>query len=96
MLVRDSGDPDSTERAIDLFKEALKHAPDDPYCIFALAQQFVRKGAYTLAIPYLERLIDHPYDRTRELSRPMLLDCYAKQGEMLKYATLKSKISSKK
>lgn len=96
MLVRESGDPDSTERAIELFSEALKHAPDDPYCIFALAQQLVRKGAYTLAIPLLEKLVDHPYERTRELSRPMLLDCYSKQGDMLKHATLKAKIASQK
>ena len=92
MILRHSGQIDATDQAIDKFKESLVHSPNDSFTLFALAQGYERKGMYGPAIPLLERLVDSPYEDTRNKVRPLLLTCYQRQGDILAAATLKSKM----
>ena len=91
-MLRESGGIDSQDQAIDKFKEAIVHAPHDAHSIFALAQCYERRGAYTLAIPLLRTIEDHPNHSTTQRVRPMLLQCYDKQGEFMAAATLRAKM----
>ena len=92
MVLRLSGQIDATDQAIEKFQEALAHSPDDTFTIFALAQGLERKGMYARAIPLLEKIVDHPYDDTRDKLRPLLLSCYQRQGDIMALANLKAKM----
>ena len=94
MIIRHSGQLDATDQAIDKFKEALVHAPNDALTVFALAQGYERKGMYTPAIPLLEKLTDSPNSDTRSKARPLLLTCYERTNDMLAAATLRTKMRS--
>lgn len=93
MILRFSGEMDATDQAIEKFEEALAHSPHDSLTIFALAQGLERKGMYIRAIPLLEKLVDNPYEDTRNKVRPLLLSCYERKGDMLSAATLRSKLN---
>jgi tetratricopeptide (TPR) repeat protein len=90
MLLRDSGDFDATDSAIEKFEVALFETPNDVVAIHALAVMLLRKGSYKRILELLEPLIHHPNSRTRELVLPVLLSVYTATHEMLKAAELKS------
>ncbi len=92
LILRESGGIDAEDQAIEKLKEAVRCAPNDHFAVYALAQCLERRGAYIQAIPLLERIQDHNSEKTRALARPMLLDCYEKQGDMIAAATLRSKM----
>jgi tetratricopeptide (TPR) repeat protein len=95
MLYRDSGFRDGTELAIENFKAALEETPNDPVCIHALAHMYKRKGAWNRVIRLLEPLADHPNERTREKTLPLLLEAYEYMGEIVKVAETKAKMQNK-
>ena len=92
MILRLSGQIDATDKAIEKFEEALIHSPDDTLTIFALAQGLKRKGMYARAIPLLEKIVDNPYEDTRNKVMPLLLSCYQRQGDIMAVANLKAKM----
>jgi tetratricopeptide (TPR) repeat protein len=92
MILRLSGQIDATDQAIEKFEEALAHSPDDAITIVALAQGLERKGMYARAIPLLEKVVDNPYDDTRNKVRPLLLSCYQRQNDIMGVARLKAKM----
>lgn len=93
MILRHSGQIDATDKAIEKFEESLAHSPDDSLTTFALAQGLERKGMYHRAISLLEKLVDNPYEDTRNKVRPLLLTCYERQGDILAAANLKAKMA---
>lgn len=90
MLLRDSGDPEATEKAIKCFETALIETPHDVLAIHALSAMLVRKAAFARIISLLEPLKDHPSQKTQEFVRPLLLLAYERTGELLKAAALKA------
>jgi len=94
MLLRDSGDPDATELAIEKFEVALAETPNDPVTIHALAHMLSRKGAYRRVIGLLEPLARHSSQTTRKKTFPLLLEAYEAAGELLKAAELRRKMTS--
>lgn len=89
MLLRDSGQADATDRAIECFEEALKDAPNDSVAIHALATMLQRKGQYRRVIELLEPLQANPSKKTREMVSNALRVAYERTGEMAKLAELK-------
>jgi tetratricopeptide (TPR) repeat protein len=94
MVLRHSGQIDATDQAIEKFQESILHIPNDTIAIFALAQGLERKGMYTKAIPFLEKLVDNPNRNTRDKVHPLLLECYNRQGDILGAANLKAKMKN--
>jgi hypothetical protein len=47
---------------------------------------------YARVIPLLEKIVDNPYEDTRNKVRPLLLSCYQRQGDILAVAKLKAKM----
>lgn len=94
MLLRDSGEADSTDRAIEKFEIALEDLPNDPYVRFPLASLVKRKGMFKRVIQLLEPLEDHSYEDTRRRVRPLLLEAYEQVNEILKAAQLRTKIAT--
>jgi tetratricopeptide (TPR) repeat protein len=92
MLLRDSGEPDATDQAIEKFEVALQDFPNDPLTRHALASMLRRKGQYSRVIVLLEKLEDHSYEETRRRVRPLLLEAYEQTKEMLKAAELREKM----
>lgn len=93
MLLKDSGDPQATDLAIDRFETALKETPNDVLTIHALANMLDRRGAYRKVVELLEPLANHYSHKTRQKTLPILLNAYERLGEVIKAASLKSKIS---
>jgi tetratricopeptide (TPR) repeat protein len=89
MLLRDSGDPDATDMAIEKFEVALAETPNDPVATHALAHMLDRTGAHARVITLLEPLIEHQSLLTRRKTYPLLLTAYERMGEMLKAANLR-------
>jgi tetratricopeptide (TPR) repeat protein len=90
MLLRDSGDPQATDLAIEKFETALAETPNDVLAVDALARMLDRKGAYRRVIDLLEPLLQHPNYKTRKMSAPLLLKAYERTGEMVKAARVRS------
>src|SRR5271165_2358343 len=90
MVLRDSGDPDATDRAITSFDIALIETPNDVVAAHALAVMLARKGSFARIVKLLEPLVDHPNPRTRDFVRPLLLLAYDRTGDLLKAALLRS------
>ena len=84
MLLRDSGDPRSTDLAIEKFEVALTETPNDPVAIHALAHMLDRKGVYHRVIELLEPLASHPNATTRIKSLPLLAKAYERTSQILK------------
>ena len=89
MLLRDSGEPNATDQAIEKFEVALKETPNDPVAIYGLAQMLELKGHYDRMIELLEPLKAHPNPVTRERCLPKLLKAYEQRSELLKAAELR-------
>jgi tetratricopeptide (TPR) repeat protein len=93
MLLRDSGDPLGTDKAIDNFEIALKETPNDVICKHALAHMLKRKGAFNQVIEQLAPLAYHVSPATRHKTYPLLLEAYEQTGEQLKAAQIKAKMN---
>jgi tetratricopeptide (TPR) repeat protein len=94
MLLRDSGDPQATELAIEKFEAALVETPNDVLAIHALSHMLDRKGAYRRVIDLLEPLAKHPSLTTRTKALPLLANAYQRMGEMLKAAEVRREIEA--
>ena len=93
MLLKDSGDPQATDLAIDKFENALDETPNDVLAIHALANMLERRGAYRRVVELLEPLSVHWSAVTRKKTLPLLLTAYEQLGEFVKAATLRARIS---
>ena len=93
ILLRDSGEPDGTDRAIEKFEHAREEEPNDPICCVALARALERKGAYQRIIRILEPLESHSAKKTRRLVHPLLQKAYNQCGRIVDAARLKAIIS---
>jgi pentatricopeptide repeat protein len=91
VLLRDSGDANATDKAIENFEIALKETPNDVIAKHALAHMLTRKGGFGRVKTLLQPLMEHPSPTTREKTYSMLLEAYARSGDILEAATLKSK-----
>lgn len=91
MLLKDSGDPNATDLAIEKFEISLRETPNDVVAIHALANMLERRGAYRKVVELLEPLANHWSLRTRQKTLPLLLSSYERLGEFVKAASLKSK-----
>ncbi len=90
LLLRDSGELDATDRAIEKFDQAREEEPNDPICCVALAGALERKGSYQRIIDILEPLESHSSIETRRRVHPLLLKAYDQCGEIVKAARLRS------
>ncbi len=95
MLLRDSGDPEATDKAIGNFEIALAETPNDVVATHALAHMLTRKGQYQRVIALLEPLAGHSRLTTREKTFPILLEAYERAGELLKAAELKARFGDR-
>ncbi len=89
MLLRQSGQPEATDLAIEKFEIALEETPNDPVARLALAQTIRNKGHWRRIIELVEPLIRHHNPKTVEKAYPLLLGAYENAGEMLKAAELR-------
>lgn len=92
MLLKDSGDPQATDLAIEKFEIALRETPHDVVAIHAYANMLERRGAYRQVVELLEPLSNHWSQKTRQKTLPILLTSYERLGEFVKAASLKSKM----
>jgi len=91
MLLRDSGEPGATDRAVSNFELALKETPNDPIAKHALGHMLFRKGQFRRVIELLEPLLEHGSLTTREKTRALLVEAYDRTGDIVKAAELRSK-----
>jgi tetratricopeptide (TPR) repeat protein len=91
MILRDSGDPEATDKAIRNFEIALTETPNDVVAIHALAAMLARKGAYKRVIELLEPLANHQNRKTRDFALPLLLKAYEETSELLKATELRNR-----
>lgn len=89
-LLRDSGEPNATDLAIEKFEIALQETPNDPLTIHGLASMLDRKGNDDRIIELIEPMKAHPNPRTREKCLPLLLNAYERKRELLKAAELRN------
>jgi tetratricopeptide (TPR) repeat protein len=92
-LLRESGEANATDLAIEKFGVALKETPNDPITIYGLASMFERKGYSDKVIELIEPLKAHSNPKTRERCLPLLLKAYERKSELLKAAELKDLIA---
>lgn len=92
MLLRDSGDPEATDLAIEKFETALQESPNDVLAIHALAHMFDRKGAYRRVGELLEPLASHSSLNTRKKTLPLLLKAYERTGDVVKASEIRTKL----
>ncbi len=94
MLLRDSGDHDATDLALEKFE--IAHAEDltDVVAIHALAHMLSKKGQFNRVKELLEPLASHPNDTTRRKTLPLLLEAYDRTGDLVKAAELRPKVSA--
>ena len=90
MLLRDSGEPDATDRAIQKFEQAREDEPNDPICCVALARALERKGSYQRLIEILAPLETHSSSETRRRVHPLLLKAFDRCGRIVDAARLRS------
>jgi tetratricopeptide (TPR) repeat protein len=92
MLLRDSGDVDATDRAIEKFETALVETPNDVVCVHALATMLERKGMYRRVIELLGPLSDHTNEKTRKMALLGLLRAHERTKDVLRVAEIKIKL----
>lgn len=86
MLLRDSGQPDATDRAIENLEEARRCDSDDVVATTALAAMHKRKGASLRVIELLVPLQRHRDPKTREIANTILSEVYRQRGDLIKAA----------
>jgi hypothetical protein len=84
MMLRDSGDPDATDLAIEKFEIALAETPNDAVATHALASMLERKGSHRKVISLLEPLARSGSDRTKVMALRTLISAYRGVSETLK------------
>jgi len=89
MLLRDSGDVQSTDLAIEKFEVAIKESPNDYIATHALASMLMRKGGYERVKQILPPLTQHPHSNTRKMTYPLLLQAYQRTGDLMGVARTK-------
>jgi lipopolysaccharide biosynthesis regulator YciM len=94
MLLKNSGDPEATDLAIQKFEVALLENRHDVVAAHALATMLARKGVHRRVIELLEPLLNHHSQSTRQKTIPILLKAYESVGEILKAAELRSQLES--
>lgn len=89
ILLRDAATPDALQQSTDALETALKETPNDPVCIFVLAQGLCRRNMYLKALPLLEKLLQSGDRAQRLKTYPLLFKCYESQQDTLKLAHLR-------
>lgn len=89
MLLRDSGDPDTTDLAIEKLEVAHGEDPNDVIATHALAHMLSRQGRYRRVVELLEPLANHSSESTRRKTLPLLLGAYDQLGEVVKAGQLR-------
>jgi len=92
MLLRDSGDRDATDRAIEKFEIAHGEDPSDVIATHALAHMLSRKAQYLRVAELLAPLSRYPNETTRRKTLPLLLEAYEHVGEIVKAAELRPQV----
>jgi tetratricopeptide (TPR) repeat protein len=92
MLLKDSGQQEATDLAIEKFETARIETPHDPVTLYVLANMYARKGMYSRVIEILEPLADHQNIKTREKVLPILLNAYERMTEIVKAAETREKL----
>jgi tetratricopeptide (TPR) repeat protein len=95
MLLRDSGRPDATERAVEALEQALAETPNDPLAAHALASMLFRQGKYRPAVSLLEPLVSSRMEKTVKVSGPLLYAAYSRLGENLKATLLRDQLTAR-
>jgi tetratricopeptide (TPR) repeat protein len=90
MILKDSGDPQATDAAIENFETALLETPNDVVTVHSLAVMLARKGKFTRIKELLEPIAPTARGKTREFVLPLLLLAYEQCSESLKAAQLRS------
>jgi len=94
MVLRDSGLPNAYRSAAEQFEVALAEMPKDAICRHALGDCYVKLGNFQRAAEVLEPLLEHPAQKTREKTYPLLLQSYEGLGELLKSAKIRNRLQS--
>jgi len=81
ILLKESGRPDGTDRAIEKLEIAFSENPDDAVATHVLATLLNRKGKLQRARELLEPLRDHYTPKTRECALTQLIGIYRKLGD---------------
>ena len=89
MMLRDSGERDATDQAIEKFEVAVAEAPNDTVARYALATVLDRKGHYRRIIEFLEPVLQSKDMGARRRVYPLLLKAYERCGEILEAARLR-------
>ncbi|MBP1783194.1 tetratricopeptide (TPR) repeat protein [Micromonospora sp. HB375] len=93
ILLKDSGEPDATDKATTALREAVSEAPNDLIAATALSTVLDRKGAYREIISILEPRRESDDPKFRNIALPILLRAYNATNEILKAAQLKQLIA---
>lgn len=94
MLLRDSGDPEATDLAIEKFEICLRETPNDAVAVDALARMLDRKGFYGRVIDLLAPLADHGNAKTRSMALSLLAKAYERTGDFTKMVEAKARMQS--
>jgi tetratricopeptide (TPR) repeat protein len=88
-LLRESGEANATDLAIEKFAVALQETPNDPLTIYGLTSMYDRKGFHDHVIELINPIKNHTNPKTRERCLPLLLRAYERKGELLKAAQVR-------
>ncbi len=91
ILLRDAGTPDALKDAATALEEALKETPNDPVCLYVLAQVLCRRDMYTKAESLLEKLVASQDQKSRIKAYPLLKKCYEYSRDKLKISDLRAR-----
>lgn len=89
MLLRQSGDPQATDMAIEKFEISLGETPNDAIAATALAGLLEKKGSYRRVIDLMEPLARQGNRKNKKYALPLLIRAYDQTSEMLKCAEAK-------
>lgn len=93
ILLKDSGEPDATQKAAEALRQALEETPNDKVAVGALAQVLDRMGAAREVISLLEPHRGVGSRKFREKTDPILLRAYERINELLKAAQLRQSVN---
>jgi len=88
-LLRESGEANATDLAIEKLEIAFQETPNDPITIYGLASMLDRKGYSDRVVELVEPLKNRSNPKTREKCLPLLLKAYERKNEILKAAEVR-------
>jgi tetratricopeptide (TPR) repeat protein len=91
LLLKDSGEPQGVERAIEKLEAALQEIPGDGICLCQLGYLLDSRGHTDRIIALLEPHQDHENLRTRDEVLKLLEKTYDSRRDLLKLASLRSR-----